>query len=281
MKPKKPLPGLHSLRRACISLHEPVPAVKELYNMSALCPVPGSGAVLPTGMVSGAYDSPVLPEKGGAVMYWMDVGELENEITFSEYYKAMSRERQRKVDFCLLGKDKRLSLGAGILMDQGLSAWGLNERETVVAYGEKGKPYLPRHPRIHFNLSHSGSKVLAVFAGAETGCDIERIQETDPDLAKRFFTRQEYAFIVGQRGRERQDETFFRLWTLKESFLKAVGTGLMLPLNTFAVTISPEGEIALSWKSTEARALCPGRFVFREYRMGEYCVAACFRRGRE
>ena len=202
-------------------------------------------------------------ERNGAALYWMDTGELEDEISFSEYYKTMSRERQRKVDSCIFGKDKRLSLGAGILMDRGLSAYGLREREAVVSYGENGKPYLPRSPQIDVNLSQSGRGGGAVCAGVETGCDIEQIQKADLELAKRFFTRKEYDFIAGQQGSGRKDEMFFRLWTLKESFLKAVGVGLMLPLDAFEMAIEPEGKIAVCRKSDEARALCPGEFEFR------------------
>ena len=211
----------------------------------------------------------------GAVLYWMDTRELENEICFSEYYKMMSHERRRKVDSCLFIKDKRLSLGAGILMDKGLSAYDLCERETAVSYRENGKPYLPGCPHIHFNLSHSGSRALAAFAGVETGCDIEQIQQADLALAQRFFTRKEYDFIAGQQGSEEQNEAFFRLWTLKESLLKAVGTGLSLSLDAFEITISPQGKIAVGWKHDGAGDFRCGHFTFREYRMGEYCAAVC------
>ncbi len=217
----------------------------------------------------------------GDVLYCMDVGELADEGTFYKYYETMSGERQRKVDSLLRMEDKRLSLGAGILMDKGLSEWGLCEREAVLSYTEKGKPYLAKHPHIHFNLSHSGSKVLAVFAGVETGCDIERQQASDLALAKRFFTPGEYAFIAGQQGKAGQDEAFTRMWTLKESFLKALGTGLLLPLNAFEIAILPEGDIALDGKSVVAHFLDPEAFVFREYRLGEYFAAVCFRENRQ
>lgn len=213
----------------------------------------------------------------GAVLYWMDTGELENDIYFSEYYKTMSHARRRKVDAFLFAKDKRLSLGAGILMDRGLSAYGLREREAVVSCRENGKPYLPGYPQIHFNLSHSGSRALAVFAKVETGCDIEQVQQADLALAQRFFTIQEYDLIAGQQEREQRDETFFRMWTLKESFLKAVGTGLGLSLDAFEIIIPPEGEITVCQKTDEACRFYPGRFVFREYRMEGYCMAVCFR----
>ncbi len=206
-------------------------------------------------------------EETGAVLYWLDTRELENEVYFSEYYKMMSHERRRKVDSCLFVKDKRLSLGAGILMDKGLSAYDLCERETAVSYRENGKPYLPGYPHIHFNLSHSGSRVLAAFAGVETGCDIEQVQQADLALAQRFFTRKEYDFIAGQQGSEQQNEAFFRLWTLKESLLKAVGTGLSLSLDAFGITISPQGKIAVGWKRDGAEAFRCGHFTFREWEM--------------
>ncbi len=247
MKPEKPLPVLNSLHRIVVSLP-----------------------------CAGGTDSAVACKKGGVFLYWMDTGELEDEATFFEYYKAMSRERQRKLDSFLLRKDQRLSLGAGILMDQGLSAWGLRERETKVSYREKGKPYLPNYPQIHFNLSHSGSRALAVFAGVENGCDIEQVQKADLDLAEHFFTPGEYEFIAGQQGSTRRDEAFTRLWTLKESFLKAVGAGLALSLDAFEITISSEGKIVLCKRSKEAQVLAPGEFVFREYQLEGYCAAVCF-----
>ena len=180
------------------------------------------------------------------------------------------------MDSCLFIKDKRLSLGAGILMDKGLAAYDLCEREAVVSYRKNGKPYLSGYPHIHFNLSHSGCRALAVFARVETGCDIEQVQQADLALAQRFFTRKEYDFIAGQQGSERQNEAFFRLWTLKESLLKAVGTGLSLSLDAFEITISPQGKIAVGWNGDGAGDFRCGHFTFREYRLGEYCAAVCF-----
>lgn len=211
-----------------------------------------------------------------AVIYWMDTGGLEEETCFRAYYQAMSPARRKKVDSCLFGKDKRLSLGAGILLDQGLSAYGLRERTTKTAYGEKGKPYLPEHPHIHFNLSHAGSRAMAVFAGVETGCDIEQVQKADLELAEKFFTPGEYTCIVGQREGKQQDEMFYRLWTLKESFLKAVGEGLILDLDAFEINVSPAGKVSVAPRKKEALKVCRGEFAFRQYRLGEYCAAVCF-----
>ena len=200
-----------------------------------------------------------------ARLYWMNTQKLEDEACFLKYYEILSPACRKRVDSCLQMKDKRLSLATGILLDRGLAAYGLCERNAVVVYGENGKPRLPQYPHIHFNLSHSGSRAMAVFADVETGCDIEQMQKANLKLAQKFFTPKEYAYIAEQEEGEQQDETFCRLWTLKESFIKAVGDGPVLPLNSFEMTIRIS--------QTVDRA----SYYFEEYRLEGYFAAACFR----
>lgn len=206
-----------------------------------------------------------------AALYWMDAQELNDSRCFSMCYQTVSGDRRRKVDSYLRMKDKKLSLAAGLLTDCGLSAYGLRERDVTLALEKNGKPYLPAYPQIHFNLSHSENMALAVFAGTETGCDIEKIQEADMALAEKFLHPGEYAYIARQpKGRSR-DEAFYRIWTLKESFVKAVGAGMMLPFHFFEIRILPDGRIAVHQKVDRAS------YAFREYRFGRYHGAVCFR----
>ncbi|MCI9136112.1 MAG: 4'-phosphopantetheinyl transferase superfamily protein [Lachnospiraceae bacterium] len=211
-------------------------------------------------------------EKYGAKLYLMHTKELKDESHFDEHYKSLSIARRKKVDSYMRLEDKRLSLAAGILMKKGLENYGLQEREAVVAYGENGKPYLPEHPSIHFNLSHSGEMVLAVFAEVEAGCDIEKMQDADMELAKRFFSSGEYQYIAGQPEGKKRREAFYRLWTLKESFTKAAGTGFSLPLNSFEIRIMPDG------RADVFHDLDVADYQFKEIRLEEYYAAVCFRR---
>ena len=164
-------------------------------------------------------------------------------------------------------------MGAGVLLNQGLASYGLCEREAAIAFGENGKPYLREHPNIYFNLSHSGEMAIAVFAGVETGCDIELVQTGDLELAKQFFSPEETAYIRTRQGKRQQDEAFYRLWTLKESYIKAIGAGLLLPLDAFEIRIQPDGDIKVCQDADCAE------YSFREYRFGKYCAALCFRSG--
>lgn len=173
-------------------------------------------------------------------IYQMDVRELEKEETFRQYYEMLSDMRREKVDRKKNPEGKCQTLGAGILLDRGLQEFGLREKDVRIRQGENGKPYLADYPEIHFNLSHSGHMALAVFAPREVGCDIEYIGKPNRKLAKRFFCPSEYEYLLNQPDEQSVQREFYRLWTLKESFLKATGLGLKLPMRSFCFSFDKE-----------------------------------------
>ena len=93
-----------------------------------------------------------------------------------------------------------------------------------------GKPYLKDWPGVQFNLSHSGGWGVCAVSAAPVGVDVELCRPLKQEVAKRFFTATEQGFLA-----RRPPEEFFRLWTRKESFTKALGKGLTLPLDSFSV----------------------------------------------
>jgi 4'-phosphopantetheinyl transferase len=136
-----------------------------------------------------------------------------------------------------------------------------------IRYGEKGKPCLPGDP-VHFNLSHSGDWVVAALASAPVGIDVERIKPNKLKIARRFFTDNEFDSIMEKPEEHRLDH-FFELWTMKESYLKAVGKGLTQSLSSFSV-ISKSGEYKLENNGNFAGV------NFRSYSLGHgYKLAVC------
>ena len=110
-----------------------------------------------------------------------------------------------------------------------------------IAYGSKGKPTLAEPELATFNVSHSGG--LAVFgfaAGCEIGIDVEEIRPLADmlDIAQRFFCPAETAEVISLPANQRE-RAFFRCWTRKEAYIKAVGEGLSVPLDSFQVTLRP------------------------------------------
>lgn len=114
--------------------------------------------------------------------------------------------------------------------------------EVAFTFGSRGKPALRGEPRLRFNKSQSGSLALYAFTtDCEIGVDVEEMREA-PDIdqiASHYFCPAEaleLSSLVGQRAKQ---EAFFRCWTRKEAYIKAVGDGLHMPLNQFQVTLLP------------------------------------------
>ncbi len=94
---------------------------------------------------------------------------------------------------------------------------------------------------IDFNLSHSGTwAMLGVSNGPKIGVDIEEIRPINADEAVFALAESEHDYVDSLTGSTRL-EAFFRFWTLKEAFVKALGTGLDLPLQSFAFSPASAG----------------------------------------
>ncbi|MCE6950259.1 4'-phosphopantetheinyl transferase superfamily protein [Cereibacter sphaeroides] len=137
----------------------------------------------------------------------------------------------------------RLRLGAHL---------GLDPARIAFRYNRFGRPELPGGPS--FNLSHCGGlAALALCSSAAVGVDIEAIRPIERAVATRFFAPSELQALEPLAGAD-WEQAFFRLWTRKEAFLKAVGTGLDTPLASFDVTaedsprlIRAEGQRVQDW----------------------------------
>jgi 4'-phosphopantetheinyl transferase len=114
-----------------------------------------------------------------------------------------------------------------------------NEIELICR--PKGKPILRDSSRIHFNASHSGQIALYAFTvGCELGVDVEQLRKLDEpeSIAARFFSTAESSELLSLAP-EQRGSAFFRCWTRKEAYVKAIGEGLSIPLDRFQVTLLP------------------------------------------
>ncbi|MDR2544958.1 MAG: 4'-phosphopantetheinyl transferase superfamily protein [Methanobrevibacter sp.] len=131
----------------------------------------------------------------------------------------------------LFNKDKYLSGGGRILLRYILAK--LSIEDYIISIDGNGKPFLLSHPNIHFNISHSGDLVLIGVSDKSIGVDIEKIQNLDYiGISKHFFHNREYTKIFNTDS----INVFFKILTLKESYVKMKGTGL-IDLKSFVVDI--------------------------------------------
>jgi len=93
-----------------------------------------------------------------------------------------------------------------------------------------GKPYLSSHPDFYFNLSHTGSRAYVICSNlGECGIDVEDVVEMDLDesLLDMVLTQKEKLYF--------KEEDFFETWTLKEAYVKALGLGLSIAMNSISL----------------------------------------------
>jgi 4'-phosphopantetheinyl transferase len=110
--------------------------------------------------------------------------------------------------------------------------------------GSNGKPALHADhglDRLSFNISHThGAVACGMTLDHAIGVDIEDLQRLGrlAEVADAYFAADELAILRNTAPAD-QRAVFFRLWTLKEAYIKARGDGLSLPLDRFAFSLSP------------------------------------------
>lgn len=112
-----------------------------------------------------------------------------------------------------------------------------------LGHGPFGKPRLEAPDAgLHFNLAHADDLMVVALTGAgEVGVDVEAVRPL-PDLeriAEHFFSAGERE-ALGALPPARREDAFFACWTRKEAYLKALGSGLAVPLDAFEVCLAPE-----------------------------------------
>ncbi len=144
----------------------------------------------------------------------------------------ISPERRERIDRMKLPRKKTISLVTELLIrNEILKATGIDRGAVEFSYNEYGKPLL-KGGGYFFSVSHSGDLVAFAGANSPVGVDIQIVQRADYRLAERFFTKEEYDAICAAPSSERE---FFRIWTLKEAYVKLLGTGMSTPFNSFSV----------------------------------------------
>ena len=145
---------------------------------------------------------------------------------------------------------------------------GIAPRDLQIAYHPKGKPYLKHSKNIQFNLSHSGAWMICGVSHHPIGVDIEYIKPLSYlEISRRLFHQKEHQFIADASDTA---TAFFQVWTLKESYLKCLGTGLYQPFGNATVHIGGE-TITIETIRTEV-----SKYHFASYNLTkDYRIAVC------
>ncbi len=196
-----------------------------------------------------------------------------------DYEKYLSGEEMESRAKFVFQKDRDQYLLTRALARKILSQeLGVQFSSLEFKKNQYGKPYLSEfHKEVVFNISHSsGLIVLAVLKNGETiGIDVEKIdRKINIDIRSTVFSPQEIQ-DQSMLPEALQQQRFFELWTLKESYMKAIGKGFSLSPKSFSFIFGSEGCKFLENPFESA----PEQFAFHLYEINPfYNLAICHQR---
>lgn len=202
-------------------------------------------------------------------VYALNIEDESSDVMFDVLLSYASNEKHEKIKRFTKKLDAKRTLLSDLLtrviIMENLK---IQNKDINFNYNKYGKPFLQGYDNLHFNASHSGSWVVCALDNNFLGIDIEKIDCIDLEIAKNFFSAKEYIELMSKAQNQRQPY-FFDLWTLKESYIKALGFGLSLPLDSFTIRIINHN-ILLETENL------PKQYFFKQYNIdNDYKLSLC------
>jgi 4'-phosphopantetheinyl transferase len=163
-------------------------------------------------------------------------------ITILGLLPYVSPEKQKRINAFKDWRDA-LHIFIGDLLIRAIACryLGVKNSELQFQTNKYGKPYLAGIKDFNFNLSHSGKWVVCAVDHDAVGIDVETFTPIDLNIAPTFCSPKELAYIMGNPEKERICR-FYDVWTLKESYIKALGQGLSKEISSFTIEICGNGK---------------------------------------
>ncbi|MBL9083382.1 MAG: 4'-phosphopantetheinyl transferase superfamily protein [Planctomycetales bacterium] len=179
-------------------------------------------------------------------LWFADYAALRCEELASSSDGILDTEELARRNRFVFERDRRSFAVSHVLLRRVLSRYApLAPAEWRFDFNTWGKPRIanPNLERaVYFNLSHTrGAALVGVSYDSEIGVDIEQTERDAScvELADRYFSPTEVRALRELPSSSQQRERFFELWTLKESYIKARGMGLAIPLDQFSFSFPP------------------------------------------
>jgi len=229
-----------------------------------------------------ATSDPTLSLPDGTIHLWLAYYDEINDQQLHRAYRQILNDEERKQEpRFYFERDRRRYLVTRALVRTVLSRYSsVHPENWIFSTNEYGRPEIANLDSsclgLTFNISHTHALiVIGVARNCALGVDVEnvRTREVSIDIADRYFATSEVSALMALPP-NRQQYRFFEYWTFKESYIKARGMGLSLPLDEFWFNLPTEGRVEFaSYPSLDDR---PGRWRFWQFQpTPEYLVAVC------
>jgi 4'-phosphopantetheinyl transferase len=225
-----------------------------------------------------------LPEDVVHVWY-VRSDEVRDPATFRRYAAMMTPEERTRHDRFVRDRDRHLFLVTrGTIRSLIARYLGVDPAESVFRPDSYGRPFLshPADAALSFNISHTkGLVACAIAREPEIGVDVEDTERPARlHLVRRFFSPEEADALDALPDGDKAGR-FYEYWTLKESYIKARGMGMWLPLDGFSMQLEDGRQPGIRFAPSVPDD--PASWQFGQFRpTSRHCLAlAVRRRGRD
>ena len=193
-------------------------------------------------------------------IYYFSINNLRMKEQYDKAVSLVDKDRVLKAMKYKNSDDRLRCIGAGLIINKIRNDYKIKSDIEISKYG---KPYF-KDEKIFFNISHSGTYVVAAVSDNEVGIDIQKILPDKHRVAQRNFLDSECEYI--ERGQTENDrrQRFCEIWTVKEAYLKKIGIGLRKPLNSFEVDLT----------GAYPRILGKREYRFMQMKLARYYIVA-------
>ena len=173
---------------------------------------------------------------------------LNDTTLFDRALQFASKERQQRALAYTHQTGRARSLGAALLLDEALRRTFKHiPLPAEIIRNKYSAPSIKNEPSVYISISHAGNYAAAAVSTLPIGVDVETIRKCREGLCRKCLAQDELELVLAQKTKEDADLAFTRLWTRKESYIKAIGKGLAQPLAQFSAL---KDEIIMEEKRT-------------------------------
>lgn len=147
-----------------------------------------------------------------------------------KFHPIIDPYRLEKANRYSYDKDKKLCIIGYLLLLFALYTDNVCHKNIKFDYNEYGKPEIKTLPDKHFNISHSDKVAVCSLGSTSLGIDVQDWIHDYEDIIETVCSEKEKSYINQSTDKKK---SFTKIWTMKESYLKCIGTGLIDELNRF------------------------------------------------